>query len=129
MEDLDVEKWIKIARTNPILLAMGGGLLIGIAVTQLVKSTWLAFGDTTLINKARYRVTCMWLAVVTTFLSTHYLWNAIIPTEAPLLNKTVSLGMALTSPLMYRAIKAALPEKYAKVLGDNGAFEDGPTNH
>lgn len=120
--DFDVSKWFDVFQRNPVLIVALGGLLIGIAFTQAVKKTWLAFGNINAISIDRYQVSCMWLAILSSFFATHMLWSAFIREDAYGMNRAVSLLVSIPAPLTYKLIKAVVAWKFpsfAKLWGDD----------
>lgn len=122
--DIDPKQWFEIAIHNPIILVLLGGLLFGIGFTQLIKKTWLAFGDTTKVSPRRYDVSVMWLSVASTFLSTHTLWLAVIPVDTHGLNRAVSIIAGFGSPKIYDWARALIAWKFPALAAKLGGGSD-----
>jgi hypothetical protein len=125
MEDFNPATWIELLKHNPVLEVILGGLLLGTAITQAVKKTWLAFADTTRITQARYRVSCMWLAILSTMFATYVMFHTIIAgVDAHGLGKVVAVSSGIAAPLVYVWTRALIKWKFpalAAAMSDNGA--------
>lgn len=130
MDDFNPATWFDLLKHNPIAQVMLGGLLAGSGITQAVKKTWLAFGDASKISVARYRASCMWLAMLSTTMITYGLFHAIIFVDPHGLAKAVALVTGLPAPLAYNAVRAFARWKFpafAAAMSDNGAaFKTAP---
>ena len=110
--EFEPEKWLEILKHNPVLVVMLGGLIGGNAITQTVKLTYLAWFKVEAVDMARYRVSVMWLAVLTTFLLTNRLWEMFIGERDTGLRHVSGLIVALASPWVYRGVKAGVAWKF-----------------
>lgn len=110
--DFEPSHWLEILRNNPVLVVMLGGLVGGNAITQTVKLTYLAWFKVAAVDMDRYRVSVMWLAVLTTFLLTNRLWEAFIGGKDTGLRHVAGLIVALASPWVYRVVKAGVAWKW-----------------
>lgn len=123
--DFDPKVWLDVIQHNPILMIMILGTTVGTGITQAVKKTWLAFGNTEEINEKRYDVSCMWLAILSTAFATYVIFHSIIFVDVHGLGKIVALGTGTVAPLSYKFLKAVVLWKLpglAASFGSNGAF-------
>ena len=124
--DFDPRHWIEFLGTHPVVLVAILGWVSGMAATQAVKMTWLAWGNTSIVSRARYRNACMWLAVLSTGAITHFWWMYVIGANGSShgLREIASTSNGVVSPFLYWGLKTGLriwkPEWAAKI-GDNGA--------
>lgn len=124
--DFDPSQWVGLAARYPILLVMIGGFLLGSCFTQAVKKTWLAWGNTALINKKRYQNSCQWLAVLSTYWATEMIWRVVMLENGHGLKRITSISVAFVCPVFYAGLVALLRMRWpllAEQFGDNGTFE------
>jgi len=121
--DVEPSHWLEILHNNPVLLVIVGGMVGGNAATQTVKLTYLAWFKVDAVEMDRYRISVMWLAVLTTFLLTNRLWEAFIGEKGTGLRHVAALIAALASPYVYRGAKAAVAWKFPEWAAKWGDHE------
>lgn len=126
--DFDTQKWLDIAKGNPVLVILVAGLIAGSGVAQMIKLMYIAICDTQRISEARYRAGMNALSILSTYLLTYMLWHAMIPEDSHGLGKVASLLSAFSAPFAYKTAKALIawkfPDLAAKMGDPTGKTED-----
>jgi len=116
------DQWLRIMSDYPVLLVLLAGLVGGAGVTQLVKRTYLGFvAAADRVSEPRYRVSVMWLAVLSTGLLTGRIWDMMIGDHHTGLHHAVAVVAGVSAPYVYRITKAVVGWKFpafAKAWGD-----------
>lgn len=123
--DFDIGHWIELAKHNPLLIVLVVGTIGGVAVTQLVKATYLAFANGSRISDKRYRVSVQWLAALLTFLITNELWELMIAERETALRHVVSAVSGVLAPHTYNWAKAGIAWKWPALADKFGDSKHG----
>jgi hypothetical protein len=116
------DQWLRMLQQYPVLQVLLGGAIGGTCFTQLVKKSAAAFAPLA-ISDRRYRVSVLWLSVLSTFSTTNWLWLGIIHDTGTGLRHVVSIIAGVSSPFSYDGMRALVAWKFpefAAKWGSNG---------
>lgn len=122
----DLREIANLLAQFPILMVLLGGMVVGNGFTQIIKKTYLAFrplgGHD--VTDARYRISIRWLAAISTYGFTLWLWHGLLKAEGPA--EVVSIGTAFASPLLYDVLRALVGWKFPEFAKRWGTDPDKP---
>jgi hypothetical protein len=101
---------VELIKRWPWLWVLAAGSVFGLGLTQLIKQSWLTFGNVAAVSRERYKLGVRWLAALTTYLFSLGIWHSVLDHGA--LEEWICAGWALVQPLLYDAIRALVATRW-----------------